>query len=264
MLNNTEWNDIRLGQAQEDQIWELFHENSKTSPYDSFITQEELREKMLNLVISEKYEEFAQIPLSKTYNPLDAQLGATMLSRVTARNLSANEMSLDDLTALLHYSYGETRSNAGTEFPHPFRVIPSGGALYPLEIYFHTAKTEGLEPGFYHYTPTTNSIQLLHESDESSAIAASLVQPELALGASVIFFITAVFPRCTFKYGNRGYRFAFIEAGHLAQNMNLAATALGWATVNIGGFLDRKVDRLLGIDGVSHSTIYMVAAGKQK
>lgn len=76
------------------------------------------------------------------------------------------------------------------------------------------------------------------------------------------FTVDAVFERSTFKYGDRGYRYALLEAGHVAQNLNLAATALNYGCVNIGGFFDRKIDQFLGLDGLTHSTIYMMLIGQ--
>ena len=78
----------------------------------------------------------------------------------------------------------------------------------------------------------------------------------------MIVFITAVFERSVFKYGDRGYRFVLLEAGHVAQNINLAVTALGLGCVNIGGFFDRDIDEFLGIDGLTHSSVYLMAIGK--
>jgi SagB-type dehydrogenase family enzyme len=70
-----------------------------------------------------------------------------------------------------------------------------------------------------------------------------------------------MFERSTFKYGERGYRFVLLEAGHVAQNLSLTACALGMGCVNIGGFFDRKVDELLELDGLHQSTIYMAGVG---
>lgn len=89
-----------------------------------------------------------------------------------------------------------------------------------------------------------------------------MVQPDLVARASLIIFITALFERSIFKYGNRGYRFVMLEAGHVAQNLNLVAIALGLKTLNIGGYFDRAIDDFLGLDGVTHSTIYMLAVGQ--
>jgi len=88
-----------------------------------------------------------------------------------------------------------------------------------------------------------------------------LVQKNLAYDSSVLFFITALFERATFKYGDRGYRFVLLEAGHVAQNINLASGGLRLGCMNIGGFFDRQIDDLLGLDGVTHSTVYLVAVG---
>ena len=106
---------------------------------------------------------------------------------------------------------------------------------------------------------------MLREGDQTQQIAESLVhfQANVAYDSSVIFFLTAIFERSTFKYGARGYRFIFLEAGHVAQNFNLVATGLGLGCLNIGGYYDRAVDKLLGLDGVSHSTIYMIAVSKR-
>jgi SagB-type dehydrogenase family enzyme len=90
-----------------------------------------------------------------------------------------------------------------------------------------------------------------------------MVQAEVGRNASLIIFITAIFERSVFKYGDRGYRFIFLEAGHVAQNINLVSNALGLGSVNIGGFFDREIDDFLDLDGVTHSTIYMIAIGKK-
>ena len=70
-----------------------------------------------------------------------------------------------------------------------------------------------------------------------------------------------MFWRTRFKYGLRGYRFALLEAGHAAQNLLLAATALRVPALPLGGFFDARVEALLGIDGVDESVLYGIALG---
>jgi SagB-type dehydrogenase family enzyme len=170
-------------------------------------------------------------------------------------------LGLRDLATLLHYAYGVSRDNVGTVWPRPFRTVPSGGALYPLEIYFHSRHIAGLDAGLYHYYPPDHSVALLSAGDLVSDIAPCLVQQNIGHDATVVFFITAMFERSTFKYGDRGYRFVLLEAGHVAQNMSLVANGLRLGSMNIGGFFDRSVDDFLGLDGVTHSTVYLVAVG---
>ena len=109
-----------------------------------------------------------------------------------------------------------------------------------------------------------NNVQLLREQDETPKVAEALLQPDIAQDASLILFLTAVFERSIFKYADRGYRYILLEAGHVAQNLNLVANGLGLGCVNIGGFFDRQVDDLLDLDGLTHSTIYIIAIGKKK
>lgn len=190
-------------------------------------------------------------------------LGAAITNRVSIRNLRPTTLALGDLAALLHHAYGVTRSNAGTDMPRSFRAAPSGGALYPLEIYVHTKHVAGLDPGLHHFSVLSNELRQVRAGDLSPRIYDALVffQSHLAYNATALFFLTAVFERSTFKYGARGYRFILLEAGHVAQNLCLAATALGLGSLNIGGYYDDKVDDLLGLDGLTQSTVYMVAIG---
>ena len=85
--------------------------------------------------------------------------------------------------------------------------------------------------------------------------------PGLLAGAAAVVFVTAVFWRSRFKYGLRGYRFALLEAGHVAQNVLVAATELAVAALPLGGFYDARVERLLGVDGVDESVVYAIVLG---
>jgi SagB-type dehydrogenase family enzyme len=73
--------------------------------------------------------------------------------------------------------------------------------------------------------------------------------------------MTAMFWRSRFKYGARAYRFALMEAGHVGQNLLLAAAALGLGAVPLGGFYDREVDAFLGVDGIYEASLYLVPVG---
>lgn len=240
--------------------WELFHENSKIGRFSETLSKEDVLAHMEELHESLPYEGYPVVPLSRTLSPLGASLDGSILSRESIRNLFPKPLSLDHLTCLLHYGYGVTREG-GDGAVRSFRVVPSGGALYPLELYVYSSVMEGQKPGLYHYNPSHNHLRLLREGDVVEVLSARLVQPEIGRNASAVLFITAIFERSVFKYQDRGYRFALLEAGHVAQNINLVATALDFASVNIGGYFDREIDEFLGIDGIAHSTIYMMAIG---
>ncbi len=255
------WKSIEFQQDTETPSWEEFHENSKTGHFDKALTNEQVLAEMANLYESFPYENYKSIPLPDTFAPIDNSLLESVLNRKTPAEMAPSTITLEQWRTILHFGYGETRDNKDNEYiSRPFRTVPSGGALYPLELYFFSnGFIEGLEPGLYHYSPAQNAVQLIRPGDHRKVIGESLVsfQSHIADQLSAIIFITGVFNRSIFKYRNKGYRFVMIEAGHVAQNINLAATGMNLGVINIGGYHDRMMDQFLEIDGLNHSTIYL-------
>ncbi len=264
------WSDIVLRPALQEldadddpTAWELFHENSKTSRYQRGLQPRAVVLRMQSMWESLPYDQYPEVELPQSRSPLELSLEEAILTRTSARRLAPVQLTLEQVATMLHCSYGVTRDNQGTLFPRPFRAVPSAGALFPLELYFHSVSVEGLSGGLYHYNPARGNLRRLHEGDLRDEVASSLVQSEFAHDASIVLLITALFERSAFKYGERGYRFTLLEAGHVAQNMTLVANGLGLGSVTIGGFYDRGLDDLLGLDGVTQSTLYLVAIGGQ-
>lgn len=254
---------LLLGQIDEEPVWELFHENSKLSRYSTSLSDKEVLDRMKELHESLPFVGYPIVDLPRGLPPLDLPLEKAIVSRISERDMTPATLDLTQVTALLHYSYGVTRAREHSQSVRPLRVVPSGGSLYPLEVYFHSAHVAGLPQGLYHYNPSENYLRYLRHHNETDRIAKGTPYPSLILSASLVIFITGVFERSTFKYGDRGYRFTLLEAGHVAQNINLVTQGLGLACVNIGGFFDRDMDAFLELDGLLHSTIYMVAIGKK-
>jgi SagB-type dehydrogenase family enzyme len=259
--------DERL--LEEDQsVWELFHENSKMSRYERHPTfpfhpsDAQVVRVMRSLRTVKRYTDFPKVALPRELAPADKSFDDLVLERRTARSFGSGAISLPALAKILYFSYGITADNAETDFPRPFRAVPSGGALFPLELYLHATRVQGLESGLYHFDPEDMTLDVLRRGDEIDRLAPILVQADLARQAAALVLVTAVFYRSTFKYGDRGYRFVLIEAGHLAENAVLAAGSTGLASASIGGFADREVDRYLGIDGLSESTVYALLLGR--
>lgn len=241
--------------------WEVFHENAKLGRFDRFPSNEAILTQMSNYPDTTVYRHAPEVPLPRNQVEPKLSLHEAITTRVSSREMKPEPISLEELTALLHYAYGINRDNEGTGYMRPFRNVPSGGGLYPLDLYVHSTAVKDLGMGIYHYSPPTHSLRYLNPRNETARISKALVQNELAFSASVIIFITAVFERSFFKYKDRSYRFILLEAGHVAQNINLVATGLGLGCVNIGGYFDREIDDILGLDGLTHSTLYMVGIG---
>jgi len=192
--------------------------------------------------------------------PEPAPLGAT-LADVLARRRSSREevlrpLASRELAALLRAAYAATPRVEGPAR----RAVPSAGALYPLELYVVAAAVTGLDPGLYHFHPFRGCLSRLGPLD-GSGIRAALVDGALADVTAALLVVTGVFWRSRCKYGQRGYRFTLLEAGHLVQNVVLAAAALGLAALPVGGFYDRRLDGIVGADGLDEASLYAVAVG---
>ncbi len=211
-------------------LWEVFHENSKNGRAGlsiSTLSAEETQKRMMRFHESLPYPGYPVVELPTTLPTLAMSLEDAIHGRQSMRDLTLGPWSLEQLASLLHHAYGTTRRNTFVPYPPALRPVPSAGALFPLEIYLHSAHVEGLSAGLYHYSPKGNFLHRLGEADHSDAIRAATLYPEYVAGASLVLFVTAQFERTTWKYGNRGYRYALLEAGHVALNVSLVASALG-------------------------------------
>ncbi len=257
-----------LADGTDQALWEFYHENSKLSlaePHPVFKfrpTDSAVVRVMNHLYTVQPYTDFPKAPLPENLPPSTERFDDVLRNRITARAFTGEPIGLDQLAKVLTFCYGITQLQEDTNFPRDLRVIPSGGALYPLEVFLYAARVEGLAAGLYHYNPERHELDVLGSSDDVDQLRNLFVQPDLAASAAAVMFITAVFARTVFKYGDRGYRFILLEAGHLGQNANLTAQEMGLATVNVGGFLDREADRYLGLDGVNRSTVYALFLGR--
>ena len=130
-----------------------------------------------------------------------------------------------------------------------------------LETYFHAGAIEGLPGGLYRYDPARNAVQLMRRGDLAPAIAAALVEPDIAGQSAMQVFVAGVFPRATSRLGERGYRAVLMAAGGLAREIALVAAALELPSAGTAAFYDRDLDALLALDGLSAGTLYMVAIG---
>ena len=164
------------------------------------------------------------------------------------------------LGRLLFASAAVTGTVTYEGFSSGARTYPSGGALYPLEIYPVLQQVEGITDGIYHYDPWNHELEEVRAGNFHQQFAAMTIGQGMLASANAVFFITALFERSMWKYGQRGYRYTWIEAGHLGQNLYLVAGALGLAPVAVGGFYDGEANALLDL-APNEQTIYAMCAG---
>jgi SagB-type dehydrogenase family enzyme len=264
------WLELVYGRRPElDDPAEAYHEASKVSPtqigrqIEGARRLESSPELQLSSARAVKRRGLPAAALPLPRRP-ELPLWEVIGTRRSQRAFADEPIAGDELSALLQAGYGVTgalESPAGVR-PMPLRSVPSGGALYPLELYVGALRVEGLKPGLYHFDPLRPGLEVLRAGLAPDDAAALSTYPEIVSGCGVVVLVAAIFGRTRFKYGLRGYRFALLEAGHVGQNLVLAATALGLGAVPLGGFYDRPTDEFLGLDGVNESTLYTIAIGR--
>lgn len=162
-------------------------------------------------------------------------LEEAIAKRRSERSFIKKDLSLEQMSQILWVAQGITDRSRG------YRASPSAGALYPMEIYALT------KDGLYHYVPQSHVLQVLIQKDLRSDLCAASLGQDSVKDAALDIVICAVFERITDKYAGRGKRYVDIEAGHIAQNIHLQATALGLASVPIGAFSDERVKGILNL-----------------
>jgi len=203
---------------------------------------------------------FVKLPKA---NLAGGDLGELLLRRRTKRWFVPHPLSLDQLSTLLFFSWGMTASRKTSIDERILRTSPSGGCRHPIEVYALIHNVSGLNPGIYHYSVRRHGLELLVEKPIGADFVRFCSGQKWVENAAVMFVMTALFERTMWRYRfPRAYRVVQIEAGHLGQTLQLAATALRVDSFVTAALQDSLIERELGLDGVRESVIYCAAAGK--
>jgi SagB-type dehydrogenase family enzyme len=236
---------------------------------DDFQTETKyIRNKRLggNLDWANKPEIYKSYPSSKTiqlpsqFQEATISFAEVLQKRKSIRSFSTQLLSKVDLAFLLWASTGIQRTEHGYEF----RTSPSAGALYPVETYIVANNVEDLEKGLYHYNIKNHLLEEIKLGSFGEDLAHAALDQEMCADASVVFIWTAVFRRSKWKYSQRAYRYIYLDAGHIAQNLALAAACIACGSCEAGAFFDDELNSIVGIDGTEESTIILSAVGHPK
>jgi SagB-type dehydrogenase family enzyme len=213
--------------------------------------------------IPETYKSYEH-PLSTTALPqpevpAPADVWETFSRRRSVRAFAHERtLPLGLLASLLWATQGITAEGAGAYF----RSAPSAGGLYPIETYVVCRAVEALEAGIYHFRPHRFDLELIKRGDFAWALGQAALGQEMIADAQATFVWTAVAARSIWKYRQRAYRYIYMDAGHIGQNLYLAGTALGLGVCAVGAFFDDRVNALLDLDGVEEAAVYMGVVGR--
>jgi len=178
-------------------------------------------------------------------------LDEAILKRRSVREFSSQNISDSAISAILFSAQGITDSI------NEFRAVPSAGATFPLELYLISSY------GVERYLPKKHALEKISNQDKRKELMEACLYQDFVAIAPASVIITGVFERTTKRYGERGIRYVYMEAGHTAQNINLQAVALGLGSVCVGAFEDEKVEKIIGCKK-DEKAIYIICIGKTK
>ena len=254
--------------AYDEFVSELFHENTKQRRSDARFVERILTaayDPAMHRALAPKGKNYGtarRIALPPARGIGRMSLHEAILTRRSDRDFTGAPIALHELARLLRYAAGVTgRLDTGDGEAVPLRAAPSGGALYPVETYVLVRRVDGLASGVYHFAPAHGALDVVAAGNPFPALVRATYETQLRR-ALVAFVLTGISMKTRLKYGERGYRFMLLEAGHIAQNALLAATAMRLRSFTVGGFVDDELDALLRLDGVDETSLYVIAAGR--
>ncbi len=206
------------------------------------------------------YPSKKQIQLPQQSQDQTLPFAEVLKKRKSIRRYSHEPLHTSDLSFLLWASTGIQRKQRD----HEFRMAPSAGALYPIETYLATNNVEELQKGLYHYNIATHALEELKIGAIGKDVAHAALEQDMCAEAPAVFIWTAVFGRSKWKYKQRAYRYVYLDAGHIAQNLALSATSIGLGSCQIGAIFDDEINKILGVDGIEESAIYLSVVGYPK
>ena len=123
---------------------------------------------------------------------------------------------------------------------------------------------ETLTPGLYRYVALEHALLPVRlDAEVNQELTQACLKQQQVQTSAVTFIWVAVVERMYWRYLERGYRYLHLDAGHICQNLYLAAEPIGCGVCAIAAFDDDAVNAFLGIDGVEQFAIYLASLGKK-
>ncbi len=209
----------------------------------------------------DKTKPIIELPTPTKIKVKDISLREAIENRASIRSYSEQPLTLEELSWLLWCTQGV---KGVIQRPVTLRNVPSAGARHAFETYVLVNTVEGLQPGLYRFLATDHKLTAvnLEKGIADKITEASLKQPVVRRSAVTFIWIAVVY-RMKWRYQERGYRYLHIDAGHVCQNLYLAAENIDCGVCAIGAFQDEEMNQLLELDGVEQFVIYLATVGKK-
>lgn len=190
----------------------------------------------------------------------EVPLSALIRERKSIRNFNDAPLSLEELSYLLWATQGVRKvSKAGTVL----RNVPSAGNRHSFETYLSVLHVVGLDQGVYRYLPLSHALVFEYAPEnQAETLSSACLGQDFGGYAPVTFLWTCVLYRTEWRYAEASYKVIALDAGHVCQNLYLAATAIDCGTCAIGAYLQGEVDQYLRLDPEEELTVYIGPVGK--
>jgi len=209
--------------------------------------------------------EIIQLPAVGVITKPDMTLAQAIEQRRSLRAYAEQSLSRDELSWLLWATQWVRDFRSTEKVEVAFRNVPSAGARHPFETYLLINRVEGIKPGIYYYHPVKHGLVLFKEGSEwAETVCQGTFDQEMVKHSALTFIWVAHPQRTVWRYSQRGYRYLYIDAGHVGQNLHLAAEAIGAGACMIGAYYDEGMNEILELDGKSAFVIYMASLGKKQ
>jgi SagB-type dehydrogenase family enzyme len=229
----------------------------KTTPQGLSMTPPPLQKE------SDPSKRIIDLPKPESIKVKEMDLRDAIEKRRSLRDYSDKPLTLEELSWLLWCTQGVRGINSSRTAT--LRNVPSGGSRHPIETYLLVNNVDGLQPGLYRF------LALEHKLVEVS-LDGSLLDEVMRLTwnqlfvreCAVVFFWVGVVSRTAWRYSYGVYRVLLLEAGHVCQNLYLAAEVVDAGACAIGGFVSAELGRLFGLVEDKEIVLYVASLGKKK
>lgn len=243
----------------EDKTAQQFLEMSKTRHMPVSDQSKGLPQPPLELVTPENLP-LIELPSPQKISLPGIDLRAAIENRETRRAYSDESLTLEELSYFLWMTQGV---KAVTDRPATKRTVPSAGARHAFETWLLVNRVDGLEPGLYRFFAIHHLLARMPAvEDIRQKLTEACGNQKHVFNSAVTFFWVAVVERMTWRYPARGYRYLFLDAGHVCQNLYLAAEQLGCGACAIAAYDDDLVNQNLQVNGKDLFTIYIASLGR--
>jgi SagB-type dehydrogenase family enzyme len=213
--------------------------------------------------LEDKYNFPFCLKVSTATTPIDwgenlSDLELTIHKRRSTRAYNGDELVLDELKALLDFTY-----QSPNYLDQNLDPAPDYFDLNLIQTFIAVCGVKGLETGCYYYAPKAQELRQIRFKNFRRELHFLCLGQELGRDAAAVLFHTADLKSAIAQYGDRVYRYLHMDAGHLGQRLNLAATQLNLGVSGIGGFFDDQVNEVLGIPA-DEAVIYITTLGRPR